>query len=492
MNFRLTLFQQALILVLLPIVFEVVFVIWLACLVHQAEYEAWQGNHAEAVVAQAKDLHEGFSKAIFALATFSMSHSDQSHRQYEALCSFIPQRLRTIEILVHDNKDQLHRFRDLAQRTDMGLVLLDNIESDLSRDNTSNLMLFDAAKIRSKTTKLLQGLVDALHAFTEAPKQTEDAAPDAKAQAEQNLDLCLSIGLLLNLALGIGLVTIFNVWAAKRWKILLDNTQRLASGAKINPPLEGNDEIAQLDRSFHTMANDLAQTARQKQDLMEMVSHDVRSPLTSIRVFLESLIDGNFGALPETAQRPAAIAETNAARLIRLVSDLLDVEKLSAGKAEINPKPCCLAEIIDTAVEATKAQAQMKNVSLEVTGATPELLADPDRLVQVTVNLLANAIKFSNQNGTVKLLSSETEKYIRVEVQDQGPGIPASSQSKIFERFQMAEHEGSKDYKGSGLGLYICQVIVEAHGGTIGVVSEEDKGSTFWFQLPNHEQPEPD
>jgi PAS domain S-box-containing protein len=223
-----------------------------------------------------------------------------------------------------------------------------------------------------------------------------------------------------------------------------------------------------------------------KKEFVAMVSHELRTPLTSIRGSLGLLAAGKLGQLPDKALRAVAIAERNTVRLTSLINDILDLEKLEAGKMELHFQDVLLKTVIDRSIESVKGLAEQNEIALEVhpDGASRSIRADPDRLVQVLVNLLSNAVKFSPRGSAVTILVEESHGWATVAVLDRGRGIPEAYRERVFERFQQVEQSDAKKKGGSGLGLAICKAIVEQHGGQIGVESEEGKGSRFWFSLP--------
>lgn len=224
---------------------------------------------------------------------------------------------------------------------------------------------------------------------------------------------------------------------------------------------------------------------RLKREFVTTVSHELRTPLTSIRGSLTLLAVGALGPMAEQAMKAVKIAERNALRLVNLINDLLDIEKLEAGKMDMVFEQVNLATVFERSLESVRTYADQFDIRLEVRlDQSFVVCADGDRLVQVVVNLLSNACKYSPRSETVLLTASEHGDDVLVSISDRGRGIPAETIARIFERFQQVEAADAKRKGGTGLGLAICKAIVEQHNGKIGVESEYGKGSKFWFSLP--------
>lgn len=226
---------------------------------------------------------------------------------------------------------------------------------------------------------------------------------------------------------------------------------------------------------------------RMRQAFVSMVSHELRTPLTAVSGFLALLEMGAFGDLPKQVTEQAGRAEANVSRLMKLISDLLDLEKMDSGTLNVSKAKCELGEILRAVDEASRTFADSKGIKLEIESVIgkedAEIYADADRLVQVLVNLISNAVKFSPPDGTVKVTHKLDDETLEMRVSDQGRGVPAKYKELIFERFQQVEASDAKQKGGTGLGLAICKTIVEMHDGAIAVDSEEGKGSTFWFRI---------
>ena len=222
---------------------------------------------------------------------------------------------------------------------------------------------------------------------------------------------------------------------------------------------------------------------RMKDEFISMVGHELRTPLTSMRTALGLLASGRVSNSPEKVQQMLAIALDETDRLTRLVSDMLDLQRLELGRFKLLPQACDAAELVHQAADALQPVAEKAGLRLEISAQSAPLRADPDRIVQVLTNLLVNAVKFSPPGTTVRLSSEQRGAEAVFRVADEGPGIAPELGERIFERFRQGQSE-ARARSGMGLGLYICRAIVGQHGGRIGVESAPGQGSTFWFTLP--------
>ncbi len=223
---------------------------------------------------------------------------------------------------------------------------------------------------------------------------------------------------------------------------------------------------------------------RMKEEFISVVSHELRTPLTSIRGSLGLLASGVFGALSEEGDRMLTIAVSNTDRLVRLVNDILDLERITSGRSVMELRDADLAELVRTAVAALQGQSDQARVTLDVRAPALLLRVDSDRIVQVLVNLLGNAIKFSPSGGTVSIDLRRDGDDARIEVTDRGRGIPPADLERIFERFQQVDATDAREKGGTGLGLPIARSIVEQHGGRLWAENRKGDGATFCLVLP--------
>jgi len=235
---------------------------------------------------------------------------------------------------------------------------------------------------------------------------------------------------------------------------------------------------------FHNVT-EIRRLEKIRKDFIANVSHELRTPASSIKGFAETL---NAGAMDdkESAQEFMKIIEENSDRLVRLIEDLLDLSKIESGKIDMNLSPRSLYPIVKRVVSQVSEQAKRKSISIEnkITTSLPNVLADETFIAQVFLNLIDNAVKYTDENGTVSVSAQEEKEFIRIDIKDNGIGISEKDLPRVFERFYCVDKARSRKSGGTGLGLSIVRHVVERHGGKVTVKSLLGQGSTFSITIP--------
>ena len=245
---------------------------------------------------------------------------------------------------------------------------------------------------------------------------------------------------------------------------------------------------------FFSLIHDISDrkaTEQMKDEFVSVVSHELRTPFTSIYGALKLLATNPESRLSQEDREMLDIAVINTDRLIRLVNDVLDLERIESGKVKMVKQPCNAAVLVQEAIAVMQPMANAQNITLMAKPISIFINADSDHIHQTLINLLSNAIKFSPPDSSVWVTVEDREDEVLFKVTDTGRGIPADILGSIFERFKQVDASDSRDKGGTGLGLPICYKIIEEHGGRIGVDSEFGRGSTFYFTLPKFSSQSP-
>jgi len=292
-------------------------------------------------------------------------------------------------------------------------------------------------------------------------------------------------------AIGLGLAVILAIVISNSVAEPLRRTSTAATAIaggdyRHRAPEKGPKEVQELARSFNQMAHRVQQTQNTQRDFLANVSHELKTPLTSIQGYAQAIIDG-------AAEQPGYAAKVifgESARMHRLVEDLLDLARIESGDTPLNREHVRLGDLLGSVVEHLTLRAEEKHIHLvhKIDSVSP-ITGDNDRLAQVFTNLIDNALTHTPAGGAVTVSAESVNRGIEIVVADTGNGIPASELERIFERFYQVDKSRARNpRKGTGLGLTISKEIIDAHGGTIHAESVEGQGTKFliWLPLPRH------
>lgn len=443
---------------------------------------AWKDLRNRTQTSELMSISLDSYRALGLLTAYGLSHDTNASSLFDAVLDRLHRKVQ--------NLDQMERELPNLKSLQAARASINKAVSDLENGmkfvkakdlkHQSNLILMQEMKSdMEKSLEDLQDLID---------ERSKVDAIDAR-QIEQRRWIFLSCvigGFAANMLMSAGLLAIYARDFGLRFNVLVDNTKRIVQGEPLNQKLSGQDELSQLDKVFHEMHRDLKEAEDRKNQLMGMVSHDLRSPLTAITLTLE-VLRGTFGELSqEDLRKRIDNMRRTVRRLINLVNDVLDLDKLKAGKLKLTIAPVDACEVVADCLRELEPIAQNTGLELKYTGAEQLVVVDRERLSQVFINLLGNAIKFSPKNGLVEVRAEQSTGTVKFSIVDQGPGVPQEYCETIFLPFEQVPDNKRKKGGSTGLGLPICKLLVELHGGKIGVDSSP-RGSIFWFTVPQAE-----
>lgn len=268
-------------------------------------------------------------------------------------------------------------------------------------------------------------------------------------------------------------------------QLTLDKPTHRIVKARTNPVIDSHGNYIGCVTSLHDITAE-HEIAQMKNEFVSTVSHELRTPLTSIKGYVDLILDGEAGEINEIQQEFLGIVKENSDRLVELINALLDISRIESGRIHLKVEPLDIEEAITGAVHTFKALLDQSNCTIEtkLPAHLPKAAGDRDRVGQVLVNLISNAIKYSPEGGKVTVAARRAEDSVVVSVKDQGIGIAKEDQRNLFSKFYRVDSSLTREIGGTGLGLSICKTIIELLGGRIWVRSEAGRGSTFSFSLP--------
>ncbi len=287
------------------------------------------------------------------------------------------------------------------------------------------------------------------------------------------------------LAIALFLAVLIARWISAPLRRMSEATRRVSAGEYQQLRPEGPTEVQTLAKAFNEMTRKVQSSQVAQRDFVANVSHELKTPLTSIQGFAGALLDGTVSSQPEVKQA-AGIIHNEAERMHRMVIDLLDLARLDTGTMELDRSPIDAHQLLERVTRKFAPQAAGAGIQLSLDAAAlPLIVGDHDRLVQVFTNLIDNAIKYTPEGGKVQVHATRVEDSINIAVSDSGQGIEPDELSRVFERFYQTDRSrGGGRGRGAGLGLAIASEIVRAHGGRIFAQSKVGQGSRFTVSLP--------
>lgn len=478
------LLRRCLIVVVLPLVLELIFMGVLVYFLSTAERDIQRRIESKEIVATATSIGSRMIDAQFLAMMYNAQKIPMLDERFDEDAKAISDSLVELKQLCAGSEP----------RRSMSLEIDKTVETTLSRlrtiftgEFTPNANLQEVAGTTQKSDRVYSRMTGS---YTMIEKLlTMEQHMQAKVQAREKLYRkyirdAIIYGVVLNVLLTVVLAIYFARKITTPISIVVENTRRLLKREPLAPLIRGNDELVRLDEVFHAAADDLIQVDKQRKHLVSLVKSELSEPLRTVQYTLHNLSQGVLGELSPKAESRIILAARDTDRVVRLIDDLLSIETMEGAKFQLELEPTTSAQVIELAVGSVKDMAERYGVKLEILDAGVRVIADRDRLVQVLINFLSNAIKFSPSGGTVTIetIKSETESEFRVI--DRGRGVPEDKLEQIFEPFQQVEASDQTSKGGTGLGLPISKTIIEQHGGRIGVHSKLDEGSTFWFTLP--------
>lgn len=333
-----------------------------------------------------------------------------------------------------------------------------------------------------------------LHASTAMVRHVErfddTIGRDPALRQEMRESFMFAVNEIMGVAAAVAFLSalVFSSYVARRIvspvQQMMQASRRIAAGEyHERVPVAGNDELAELAHAFNRMASTMEQTEKRRLELIGNVAHELRTPLSSIQVMFEGLVDGVLPANPATY----GDFQREIKRLQRLVNDLQELSRVEAGQITLTLKPEYIDMLVQSAAERLRPQFDDKAVALalDLADNLAPVAVDADRLMQVLMNLIGNALHYTPSGGRVCVRLDQHDRHVRVTVEDTGLGIAANDLTHIFERFYRVDKSRSRAGGGSGIGLTIARYLIEAHGGVISVTSPgPGMGSIFTFTIP--------
>jgi len=383
-----------------------------------------------------------------------------------------------IRILIYEGREEII-YDSGQQSTDFNrLDFQQQVPSrDMTRDSENNMWLYNLQPLSAGRTLMVAAPRQGGLRILRSPQMREILRDDFLPPFIRAGTLALIFALIL--------AYLMSRWISSPIKDITLATQHVADGEFQSIPLKGPEEVRSLVDAFNDMVEKVKSSQRSQRDFVANVSHELKTPLTSIQGFAQAILDGTVNTRSEI-KSSAQVIRDEADRMYRLVRDLLELARYDAGTVTLTQSDIDIHNLCDRVVEKMSVQAEKKGVQINLDlPDLPLIYGDPDRLSQVFSNIIDNALTYTPAGGQVDIRGERAGKEVRITIADTGKGIPEQEIHKIFDRFyQVDKSRSNAQEPGSGLGLAIAEEIVRAHGGRISVQSQMGEGSQFTVVLP--------
>ncbi|MBX9696266.1 MAG: HAMP domain-containing histidine kinase [Cyanobacteria bacterium] len=485
------LWLQGLILIGLPLGFQILFAVTLIINLHRIDSAVTKETTSKQILNVCQQMRVTSDQFMMAELSRRYIPPEEAAEARKSTMADLAKHLKTIEAICPSLDEQSKKIVIKCRDDTVRMMQVVSTAETVFADNVPKIALSrfsSQVEYYEEVTSLMRQLVkdDKLIRKHFSPI-TREFSPQA-LEGRQFLLSLITAGILGNLILSTGLAIFYGRKTLARFAVLIGNIKQFGSGSAKLQSLSGDDELAELGRSFNEMAEARIKAEELRKTMLEMVSHDLKSPLLSCTLTLHMVLQKFSDLLDPSVLRSLRRVNSDLSRLVRMADTLLTVGKLEHGEIALVPRSVYLEDLLAPTVDAVRGLADVKGIGIEMEHESDvEIICDADRVIQVLVNFVSNSIKFAPSDSVVTVRVSLLEHACRFEVIDEGPGVPAEMQKKLFQKFSQLEQPSDLKSSGSGLGLYVSKLLVDAHGGTIGCSSPENGGACFWFELPKQE-----
>ncbi len=483
-NIKSKLMRKGLVVIILPLVLEIVFMCLLGYFLIMAQIEIEEKIQSKKIVANATSIVARVIDSQLISMMYNAQKIPMLDVRFKKDAELAKQATAELKSLCQDSQPRKELAEQIGESVEATYRRLGKVFAEEFEDNVPLSSFTSTAAQTQKTYAQMTQVFSTTDKLLGREQELQSELQGRERYFKNNVRQAIVWGVILNVLVTILLAVYFAKNITRRLAVVLENTDRLQSRQKLSNPIGGDDELSHLDSVFHATADDLTEVDRQRKHLVSLVKDELSEPLRQVQYTLHNLSHGVHGKLSEKAETRLTLAARDTDRIVRLIDDLMSIETMEGGSFDLNIQPTSSGELIESAINSIRDMADRCDVNIELMDPGLTFAADKDRVIQVIINFLSNAIKFSPRHAKVRVEVVLSEQFVEFKIIDHGRGIPKDKLEQIFEPFQQVETKDQTDRGGSGLGLPISKTIVEQHGGTIGVNSRLGEGSVFWFRLP--------
>lgn len=455
----------------------------LSSLLDESAHEIQKEARSKAIIACVEGLLRDVARATVTAITYNVSHSEDLKFRYSALRARIPVTYRELKDLVKGDQEEELLVKRLWDSIDTNWLAT---QSFIMRSPPLQRMsdFFAVPDNLTYEMFLLNDLGSPGRTLLDRERRIERSGSLSRAQIRQHYEQTLIFSLIMSAGVSVILAFYFTKSISRRLDYVMANTFRWSLRLPLNPPVGGTDEISELDMALHKTAGELSEFERFKSQLISVASHELRTPLTALQGTLTLLSAGALGELSDRAIGKVEEAEVSIKRLIRLVNDLLDLERLKAGKAEWAKSKVHIQDMANAAEESLQSLLNDRQNMLEITVSDGIVVGDHDKLVLMLGETIAHSIRRAPPETVIKVTSVWRLDNLYIDVLDEGAAVTGWLKDKLFEPFYNIHDLETAPPDLNGLELALAKAIAEHYGGGLTAAADEDGRNILSLRLP--------
>ncbi len=482
------LWTQGLILIGLPLGLQIALAVALITSLHRINTAASQETTSKQILSTCQDVRTIVDRFIVVQLARRYVPPKLTQEQHTSTAKELSQKLKQLDSLSGLDQESKEIVQEFSKHATDLLGIMSAAETDFSGVEPK-VALSRFIDEREWYEEVMLAMRNLMVDDRKIQKHFSPIAKEFSPKSLENNQYLLTIviaGIICSIMLAAVLAFFYGKWTLARIGLLLQNIKSFSEGSKSLETLSGNDELAVLGQSFREMADARIKSEELRATMLDMVSHDLRSPLSSCNIALITILERDTASLTSPVLRSLKRVTADLERLVRMADTLLTIGKLEHDSIELSIADVSPDDVVGPTLSAVRGIADVKGIGFEIeTGEDIVIACDADRVIQILVNLISNSIKFAPKDSTITIRVTRSEHDSRFEILDEGPGVPEEQQGQLFQKYFQLDQPSDTKKAGAGLGLYISKMLVSAHHGEIGCTTPAEGGACFWFTIPD-------
>jgi len=476
---RWRIWQKGLVMICVPLASELIFVSLLFLMLLQAQEEIRVEQHTRDLIKETSDLLSAYVNAVTGAVAYRVTRTEADEKLFADSIDGIGRTLNSIDYLTKDDPSEQKQMAEIVHKMNSTLNDCRQIMKRTTPDGLAGLV--DLQKTVTKLGTKGNHSVESIDQFLLAQEDIERGGPEVRGRARERIQFVVMAGIALNVFITIFLALYFSTEISGRIKTLIENSLRFPASKPLLPMLQGSDELSDFDHTFRATVVRIKEAESFKNQLVGVISHELRTPLTSISAIISLVLAAGKEELEPSVIERLEKVDSNVSEVMSLVNDLLDIERMEAGKFPLRYQTVKVSLLLESSVKPASKAAEDKQIMLVIQSYEGNLEIDTDQMSKALTKMILHCLEHSNSSGTIKLEAHERNETVLITLSsDRLPSENPSEQMQMFDKLRSLKYSTEARFSDK-LGLALCRAIVTQHGGSVGVDAENNG---YWIKLP--------